>query len=341
LKTLSGSFSFSFSPGAFMVAHAIGDIITGDVVEPEVVVSASPSVGGLLDSLTGSIGISSISSRAKPVAARVASSTPSGIAATGTVTSDAHKTGSRPLDKDAFRNFISSSMPFGWYFLLNGRLSWVGGPSPKVLRQLSLGKFSLHHGNLKNHLSSSAFGSIADEDSNIETDGNNNNMVNVDEFLTEKMSKDLHPADLEEAFSWHAYNYAKVPASSLFFISSQKSVGMSCNRERCIIQKSPLEIGDMASILLVVYWKLDLYSVSVIVIASVCELNTKIVMIIQIMSSVYFFCVSQAHFWTLKCLSIYRRSSFNRGWRFLSHVYRCRSRLLELHCLECHWIQNL
>ena len=63
---------------------------------------------------------------------------------------------------------------------------------------------------------------------------------------------------------------------------------MSCNRERRIIQKSPLEIGDMASILLVVYWKLNLYSVSVIVIASVCELNTKIVMIIQIMSSVYF-----------------------------------------------------
>ncbi|CAN6716225.1 unnamed protein product [Malus baccata var. baccata] len=88
--------------GAFMVAHAIGDIITGDVVEPEVVVN----------SLTGSIGISSISSRAKPVAAPVASSTPSGIAATGTVTSDAHKTDSRPLDKDALRIFISSSMPF-------------------------------------------------------------------------------------------------------------------------------------------------------------------------------------------------------------------------------------
>lgn len=101
-----------------MVAHAIGDLITGDVAEPEVVVSASPTVGGLLDSLTGSIGISSISSRAKPVAAPVASSTPSSSAVTGAVTSDSHRIGSRPFDKDALRTFISSSMPFGWYFLL-------------------------------------------------------------------------------------------------------------------------------------------------------------------------------------------------------------------------------
>ncbi|TQD99727.1 hypothetical protein C1H46_014656 [Malus baccata] len=95
------------------MAHAIGDILTGDVVEPEVFVSASPSIRGLLDSLTASLGTSSISSRAKPVAAPVASSTPSDIAATGTVTSDAHKTGSRPLDKDALRTFVTSSMPFG------------------------------------------------------------------------------------------------------------------------------------------------------------------------------------------------------------------------------------
>ncbi|EOY06291.1 Clathrin adaptor complexes medium subunit family protein isoform 1 [Theobroma cacao] len=99
--------------GAFMVAHAIGDIVTGDVVEPEVVVSASPSVGGLLDSLTGSIGISGISSRAKPVAAPVASSTPSGTAAIGALASDVPKIGSRLLDKDALRSFISSAMPFG------------------------------------------------------------------------------------------------------------------------------------------------------------------------------------------------------------------------------------
>ncbi|XP_052874918.1 AP-5 complex subunit mu isoform X2 [Gossypium arboreum] len=99
--------------GAFMVAHALGDIVTGDVVEPEVVVSQSPSVGGLLDSLTGSIGISGISSRAKPVAAPVASSTPAGAAAIGALASDVPKSGSRLLDKDALRSFISSAMPFG------------------------------------------------------------------------------------------------------------------------------------------------------------------------------------------------------------------------------------
>ncbi|OMO53782.1 hypothetical protein CCACVL1_28345 [Corchorus capsularis] len=97
--------------GAFMVAHAIGDIVAGDIVEPEVVVSAAPSVGGLLDSLTGSIGISGISSRAKPVAAPVASSTPSGAAAIGAA--DVPKVGSRLFDKDALRSFISSAMPFG------------------------------------------------------------------------------------------------------------------------------------------------------------------------------------------------------------------------------------
>ncbi|KAH0992387.1 hypothetical protein GBA52_003870 [Prunus armeniaca] len=393
--------------GAFMVAHAIGDIITGDVGEPEVVVSASPSVGGLLDSLTGSIGISSISSRAKPVAAPVASSTPSSGAVTGTVTSDAHRTGSRTLDKDALRTFISSSMPFGtpldlsfpniisikvngfsqsdlppadlkqpaWKpYLYRGRqrmlfsvhetvhaamydrdeipdsISISGqincraeleglpdvsfplndhievlsfhpcaqvpekgidkqavmfspplgnfvlmryeavcglGPPIKGFYQLSMvsedkgdflfklrlmdgykspltmefctvtmpfptrrvvsfdgtpsvgivsttdhsvewkivmggrgltksieatfpGKVQFAPWKPKKLPPSSAFGSIADEDSDIETDGNNNSMVNIDEFLMEKMSKDLQPADLEEPFCWHAYNYAKV-----------------------------------------------------------------------------------------------------------------------------------
>lgn len=101
-----------------MVAHAIGDVITGDVLEPDVVASASPSVGGLLDSLTGSIGISSISARAKPVVAPVAASTTSNTTAIGAIASDAPRIGSRVLDKDALRTFISSSMPFGWYFLL-------------------------------------------------------------------------------------------------------------------------------------------------------------------------------------------------------------------------------
>ena len=52
-----------------MVANVIGDIITGDIAEPEVIVSSGTSVGGLLDSLTGSIGISA---RPKPIAASVA-----------------------------------------------------------------------------------------------------------------------------------------------------------------------------------------------------------------------------------------------------------------------------
>ncbi|KAI4345530.1 hypothetical protein L6164_012644 [Bauhinia variegata] len=104
--------------GAFMVAHTIGDIITGETVEPEVIISAGPSVGGLFGSLTGSIGISGISSSAKPVAAPVASS-PSNTTITGAVTADTPKMGSRHLDKDALRTFINSSMPFGTPLDLN------------------------------------------------------------------------------------------------------------------------------------------------------------------------------------------------------------------------------
>lgn len=92
-----------------MVAHSFGDIISGDTAEPEVVVAASPSVGGLFDSLTGSIGITS---RPKPVAAPVASSSsPAGSALAGAAASDAPKSGL--LDKDLLRNFIATAMPFG------------------------------------------------------------------------------------------------------------------------------------------------------------------------------------------------------------------------------------
>lgn len=101
-----------------MVAHMIGDVITGDVTEPEIVISASPSVGGLLDSLTGSIGISGISARAKPVASPAAAPTVSSSGIGGAMAADGPKIGLRPLDKDAVRSFISSAMPFGWYFLL-------------------------------------------------------------------------------------------------------------------------------------------------------------------------------------------------------------------------------
>ncbi|KAL5984541.1 AP-5 complex subunit mu [Asimina triloba] len=97
---------------------AVGDVITGDFIEPEVV-TISSSVGGLLDSLTGSIGISSISARAKPVAAPVAASSPSATVVTGATVSDAPKSLLKPIDKDALRTFISSSMPFGTPLDLN------------------------------------------------------------------------------------------------------------------------------------------------------------------------------------------------------------------------------
>lgn len=93
-----------------MVAHVLGDIITSDIPEPEVVVSAAPSVGGLLDSLTGSIGISA---RPKPVAAPVAASTNSSTVAGGSGSLDSPKIGPRNPEKDALRSFISTAMPFG------------------------------------------------------------------------------------------------------------------------------------------------------------------------------------------------------------------------------------
>ncbi|KAL6623313.1 hypothetical protein ACP70R_033192 [Stipagrostis hirtigluma subsp. patula] len=96
--------------GAFMVAHVIGDIITGDIAEPEVIVSSGSSVGGLLDSLTGSIGIST---RPKPIAAPVAAPTASVSSPVGAAQSESLKGGVRPFDKDVLRNFIIGAMPFG------------------------------------------------------------------------------------------------------------------------------------------------------------------------------------------------------------------------------------
>lgn len=55
----------------------------------------------------------------------------------------------------------------------------------------------------------SSLGSVADEDSDVETEATNN-VVNVEDFLMEKMNKGLHPVDLEEPFCWQAYNFAKV-----------------------------------------------------------------------------------------------------------------------------------
>ncbi|KAH9305393.1 hypothetical protein KI387_009797, partial [Taxus chinensis] len=99
---------------AFMVAQALGDVVSGEVLEPEMIVNPPPSVGGLLDSLTGSMGITAIAARAKPVAAPVPATAAVSSAATGTIASDlsGSKGSSRSVDKDGLRNFISSSMPF-------------------------------------------------------------------------------------------------------------------------------------------------------------------------------------------------------------------------------------
>jgi AP-5 complex subunit mu-1 len=99
-----------FHHRAFTVANVIGDIITGDVAEPEVIVSSGPSVGGLLDSLTGSIGISA---RPKPISAPVAPQVASVSSPVGAAQPDSLKGGIRPFDKDLLRNFIIGAMPFG------------------------------------------------------------------------------------------------------------------------------------------------------------------------------------------------------------------------------------
>lgn len=62
--------------------------------------------------------------------------------------------------------------------------------------------------------SNSFFAGIAEEDSDLDAESNGN-MMNVEEFLMEKISKDLPPVNLEEPFCWQAYNYAKV---SFFFL---------------------------------------------------------------------------------------------------------------------------
>jgi AP-5 complex subunit mu-1 len=64
--------------------------------------------------------------------------------------------------------------------------------------------------------SRSVYGTVADEDSDVETE-HSNNMVNIEEFLMEKMSKELPPVDLEEPFCWQAYSYAKVCTSFFIF----------------------------------------------------------------------------------------------------------------------------
>lgn len=53
------------------------------------------------------------------------------------------------------------------------------------------------------------FDSMVDEDSDLEAESSNS-MINVEDYITEKMCKDLPAVDLEEPLCWQAYNYAKV-----------------------------------------------------------------------------------------------------------------------------------
>lgn len=55
----------------------------------------------------------------------------------------------------------------------------------------------------------SAYTGVADEDSDLETESSSN-IVNVEDYLMDKMNKDLQAVDLDEPFCWQAYDYAKV-----------------------------------------------------------------------------------------------------------------------------------
>lgn len=71
--------------------------------------------------------------------------------------------------------------------------------------------------------SGSGLVSVADEDSDVETESTNN-MVNVEDFVMEKMNKDLQSVDLEEPFCWQAYNYAKVCTFSIITLLFESHV---------------------------------------------------------------------------------------------------------------------
>ncbi|XP_052190908.1 AP-5 complex subunit mu isoform X2 [Diospyros lotus] len=93
--------------------------------------------------------------------------------------------------------------------------------------------------------SGSVLGSVADEDSDTETE-TTNNVVNVEDFLMEKMNKDLPPVDLEEPFCWQAYDYAKVS----FKIVGASLSGMSIDPKSVTIfpsVKAPVEFSTQVT----------------------------------------------------------------------------------------------
>ncbi|EFJ28322.1 hypothetical protein SELMODRAFT_267388 [Selaginella moellendorffii] len=111
--------------GAFCVAQTLGDLIVGEALEPEININPSSTMGGLLDSITGGIGIASITARAKPVAAPVAAAATAiaagvtGAAPAGILGSTTTKGILKASDKEALLGFITSAMPFGTPLDLN------------------------------------------------------------------------------------------------------------------------------------------------------------------------------------------------------------------------------
>lgn len=94
-------------------------------------------------------------------------------------------------------------------------------------------------------LSRSSLGSFFEEDSDIEPESFNN-MVNIEEFLMEKMNEDLPSIELEEPFCWQAYNYAKVS----FKIIGGTLSGISLDPKAVSIYpavKAPVEFSMQAS----------------------------------------------------------------------------------------------
>ncbi|CAM6092466.1 unnamed protein product [Calypogeia fissa] len=103
------------------LAHVLGDIVTGEVGEPEILVNTASTMGGILETLTGGMGLSSIGARAKPVTAPVtaAATAVASVAANATSAIVQGGKGLVKSDKDALRSFISSAMPFGTPLDLN------------------------------------------------------------------------------------------------------------------------------------------------------------------------------------------------------------------------------
>lgn len=92
-----------------------------------------------------------------------------------------------------------------WKIILSGR-----GISGKSIEATFSGTIRFAPWQIQKFPSSgSVIGSLDDEDSDFEAESESN-MVNVEDFLMQKMNKDLQAVDLDEPFCWQAFSYAKV-----------------------------------------------------------------------------------------------------------------------------------